>query len=190
MGPLDGKPCEFRDASLRLDEHLDRQLRWTGPLRPGIASIDQDLKVTFEGVTTAEFLMVSHKYHFVGHEEFSATSRFSPLDLAGNPRDWPRPSFCAVRQSIRRKVGVVLEFGNLAVTVRPFNHFQSVSGGGASLPLIRTISHRAALRSSDGTPLKADKVYEFLGRVCSFLGFVKGTRVGYGEVRNADRNGF
>ncbi|MER8427296.1 hypothetical protein [Mesorhizobium sp. M1405] len=102
---IEGKPCEFRDVSLRLDDHLDLQLRWTGPLRPGVVKIDQDLKVTFEGGTTAEFLMLSHKYHFVGHEEFSATSRFSPLDRPGNPRDWRKPSFCAVRQSIQRRSG-------------------------------------------------------------------------------------
>lgn len=84
-----------------------------------------------------------------------------------------------------KKVGIALEFGNLAVTVQPFDHFLALGGGGVRLPLVPTISHRALLRSLDGRPLKAAKLYEFLGQICSFLRFVKGTRVGYGEVRNA-----
>ncbi|ESY29547.1 hypothetical protein X748_27670 [Mesorhizobium sp. LNJC386A00] len=187
---IEGKPCEFRDVSLRLDEHLDLQLRWTGPLKPGIARIDQNLKVTFEGGTTAEFLMLSHKYHFVGHEEFSATSRFSPLDLAGKSKGLAEAVILGGPAIHPKKVGIVLEFGNLAVTVQPFDHFLALGGGGARMPLLRTISHRAVLRSLDRRPLKAAKVYEFLDRVSDFLGFIKGTRVGYGEVRNAARDGF
>ncbi|MER8791908.1 hypothetical protein NKH71_29335 [Mesorhizobium sp. M0983] len=187
---LQGKPCEFRDVSLRLDDHLELQLRWTGPLRPGVVRIDQDLKVTFEGGTTAEFLMLSHKYHFVGHEEFSATSRFSPLDLAGKSKGLAEAVISCGPAIHPKKVGIPLEFGNLAVTIQPFDHFLALGGGGVRLPLVPTISHRALLRSLDGKPLKAAKLYEFLGQICSFLGFIKGTRVGYGEVRNAAHNGF
>lgn len=64
---LDGKPLEFRDAALRLDEHLEIELTWTGNLGGGLRRIDQELKVTFEGGTTAEFLMMRHRYHVVGH---------------------------------------------------------------------------------------------------------------------------
>lgn len=187
---LGGKPCEFREVSLQLDEYLDLQLKWTGSLTPGINKIDQELTVTFEGGTTAEFLMKSHRFHFFRHEEFTAVSRFSPLDLAGKSKGLAAAVLLGGPAIHPKSIDLDLEFGNLAATVRPFDHFQDLTGGGRRLPLARTISHQAAVRSLDGKPLKADKLYEFLDRVCSFLGFIKGTRVGYGEVRNAAKNGF
>lgn len=39
---LDGRPCEFSDVSLQLDEYLDLQLKWMGSLTPGIDKINQE----------------------------------------------------------------------------------------------------------------------------------------------------
>ncbi|MER8957110.1 hypothetical protein NKH98_31520 [Mesorhizobium sp. M0833] len=89
-----------------------------------------------------------------------------------------------------KAVEIELQADNLAAIVRPFDHFHAIIGAGTRPPLMRTTSHRIELRSLDGRPLRAKKAYDFLGHVCDFLGFIKGTRVGYGEVRNAARDGF
>ncbi|QKC92276.1 hypothetical protein EB230_30705 [Mesorhizobium sp. NZP2234] len=127
---LDGKPFEFRDASLRLDEHLDLQLTWTGSLGGGFRRIDQDLKVTFEGGTTAEFLIMRHRYHVVGREDFVATSRFSPLELTGKSRACAGAVILNGPSIHPKAVEIELQADNLAAIVRPFDHFHAIIGAG------------------------------------------------------------
>lgn len=187
---MDGKPFEFRDAVLQLDEHLEIQLTWTGSLNPGFRKIDQDVKVTFEGGTTAAFLMIGHRYHVRGHEDFTALAGLSPLDLAGKSKASAEAVILNGPSIHPKSVDIELQYGNLAAILGPFDHFQSTMGAGTRPPLMRTISHHVRLRSLDGRPLRAKKLYDFLSHVCDFLGFIKGTRVGFGEVRNAARDGF
>ncbi|MUT27293.1 MULTISPECIES: hypothetical protein [Mesorhizobium] len=187
---LGGKPCDVRNPTLRLDEHLDLQLQWTGSLKPGLGKIDQELIVTFEGGTVAEFAIVSHRYHVAGREDFTAVSRVVPLELGGKSKAIADAVILG-GPSIHPKLGALdLQFDNMAASIRPFAHFQSIIGGGLRLPLTPTTSHRVELRTLDGRALKAGKLYVFLDHVCGFLGFIKGTRVGYGEVRNGARAGF
>lgn len=187
---LDGKPMAARDVALRLDNYLQLELKWHSVLEPGPDKITKDLFVTFEGGTTAEFLMSSHQMHSGGHEEFVATSRISPLDLAGKSKGSATALILNGPRLHPKAAPTVLQYENHEVSLVPFEHFRAMDSRNERLPLQPTISHAATLRTLNGKPFRATRLYDFLGRVCGFLGFIKGTRVGYGQVRNDARDGF
>lgn len=187
---LDGRPMAVRDVALRLDNYLELELKWQGALEPGPDKISKDLFVTFEGGTTAEFVMSSHLMHLGGHEEFVATSRISPLELAGKSKG-SATALILNGPHLHPKAGpIVLADENHEASLAPFEHFRAMDSRKERLPLQPTISHSAMLRTLNSKPFRATRLYEFLGQVCGFLGFIKGTRVGYGQVRNDALNGF
>ncbi|UVK39948.1 hypothetical protein LHFGNBLO_001363 [Mesorhizobium sp. AR10] len=183
---IDGKPANQPTARVRLDEGLRVLVDWAEKIEnPDFNVIDKDVRITFGTSDPIEFFLTNHQMNFDNQEaKFEAEPTREPALLSGKPSDG---AFGLIvngpRLNIPRQDGLTFKNENLNVTLHAFDHTHALYQGRARLHIAQAITHHFSASTADGKPMDGSTMFDHVGRLVAFLGFVKGTRIGFGQVQ-------
>ncbi|RWH71149.1 MAG: hypothetical protein EOQ86_28880 [Mesorhizobium sp.] len=175
-------------ARVRLDEGMRVLVDWTEALKkPDFDVHDKELKIIFGSSEPIEFFLTNHEMNFGNREtKFEAEPTREPVTLTGKPSS---DAFGLIvngpRLNIPRQDGLTFQNENLKVTLNVFDHTDALFQGRARLNTVRAITHYFTASTVDGKAMDGSTLFDRVGRLVAFLGFVKGTRLGFGQVHGS-----
>lgn len=187
---FDGELSTISTARVRLDERLRVLVDWAETSKkPELHIHDKDLRITFDNSDPIEFFVNNHQLNLVsGEAKFEAEPTTEPALLSGNPSN---EAFGLIvngpRLNIPRLDGLTFVNENLNVTLRVFDHTHTLYQGRERLHISKAITHYFTASTIDGVEIDGSTLFKQVGRLVDFLGFVKGIRIGFGQMRGSPK---
>ena len=180
---INGRSVVPTNLQLILDDDLSISLSWHLKDLLREFSISNEITlVSIDDSTPQQFLIINHNYGFQDGESFVAKPAQEPILVQGVAAHEIHAVLVNAPNLSFKNSSIVFDLGNCHATVKAFEHsrdsFRSLPRYGA----LKTITHSIHARIVNGHPIEGKEAFNLLSPIASFLGFVKGSRIGIGQI--------